>query len=351
MTHPLLARAEAGAFRRLMALPRPVMRVLAGRPVVLDGQTLDLETQWMLRLKQLTREKPVESLPIAEGRHRFDRQTTLVGGRSQSVGEVRDLDLPGGAGPVRARLYVPRSLAGVDAPAPLLVFFHGGGFIYGHLDSHDSTCRLLAERADVRVLSVDYRLAPEAVFPAAVDDCWAAYSWVVDHAGRFGADPERVGVAGDSAGGNLAAVVALRAAGARVPCSQQVLIYPMTNAHDPSASRSQFAEGFLLTRAFIDLADASHVPAGVDRRHPDVSVAYAERIPDDLAPAIIVTAGFDPLRDEGEAYARMLADAGVEVLLKRYPGLVHGFFNVAGVGRSQRAAVAEIAALVRSALH
>ena len=328
-----------------MALPRPVMRLVAGRPVVLDGQTLDVETQWLLRIRSLVREPSVERLPFPEARTLLDRQARLAGGRLP-VGEVRDLDVPGGDGPIGARLYVPR---GAATGTPLLVFLHGGGFMYGGLDSHDATCRLLAERAGVRVLAVDYRLAPEHPYPAAVDDAWAAYQWTVEHADRLGADPERIGVGGDSAGGCLSAIVARRAAEAGVPCALQLLVYPVADVVRPSESRRLFGDGFYLTSEFIDLADRTYV-RDADRRDPEVSIAFTEKIPDGLAPAIVVTAGFDPLRDEGEAWARTLADAGVDVTLRRYAGFVHGFFNVVGVGRTQRAAVAEIAALVKQRL-
>jgi acetyl esterase len=249
---------------------------------------------------------------------------------------------------MRARLYVP---TGSDAPDPLLVFVHGGGMIYGDLDSHDAVCRLLAERADTRVLALDYRLAPEHRYPAAVDDCWAGFQWAVEHAESLGADPDRVAVGGDSAGGMLSAVVARRAAEAGVPCVFQLLVYPATDFHEKSESRRAFAQGFYLTQEFMDLAEHSYLAPDDDRRDPSVSVMYAEKVPDDLAPALLVTAGFDPLRDEGEAYARLLAGAGVRVELRRHPGLIHGFLNMVGAGRSQRAAVAEIAAKLKAALH
>jgi len=348
MTHRVPVRAEAAAVRRLMALPAPVMRRLAGPPVVVDGQTLDLETQWMLRLEQLFREPAAESLSIDEGRRTIARQSFLVGG-SQPVGEVRDVDVPGGDGAMAARLYVPRSLVGT-AGSPMLVFMHGGGFMYGDLDTHDAVCRFLAERAGLRVLALDYRRAPEHPFPAAVSDCWSAYEWLVEHAGQFGADPDRLAVGGDSAGGCLAAVVALRAAAGGVPCRHQLLIYPVTDMKHPTASRRLFGEGFFLTREFMELATRAYL-GDSDMAHPDASPLLMEKVPDGLAPALVVTAGFDPLRDEGEAWARTLADAGVGVRLKRYPGFIHGFFSVVGVGRSQRAAVAEIAALLKAALH
>ena len=350
MALPVLSRVEAATFRRLIGLPRPLMRRLAGRPVVVDGQTLDLETQWMLRLKELAREAGVESLPIAQGRTALARQTALVGGR-QPIGEVRDIDVPGADGAMAARLYVPRSRIGDPSPSPLLVFMHGGGFIYGDLESHDPVCRVLAERADVRVLALDYRLCPEHRFPAAVDDCWTAYQWVAEHAEQLGADPDHLGVGGDSAGGCLATVVALRAAGAGVPCRHQLLVYPVTDLVNASESRKLFSSGFYLTQEFMDLATGSYLVSADERHHPDVSPALSEKVPDGLAPALVVTAGFDPLRDEGEAWARTLADAGVDVRLKRYAGFIHGFFCVVGVGRTQRAAVAEIAALLKAALH
>ncbi|MGN6129397.1 MAG: alpha/beta hydrolase [Nocardioidaceae bacterium] len=342
------SRAESAIFRALMGLPAPVVRRLAGRPVVLDGQVLDPETQLTLRLQRLLREPAAETLPVQQGRRAILRQSVLAGGR-QPIGEVRDLEVDGGDGPVRARLYVPRALVGARE-TPLLVFFHGGGMIFGDLDSHDAPCRLLAERAGTRVLAVDYRLAPEHRFPAAVEDCWAAYQWAVAHAGELGADPDRLAVGGDSAGGYLSAVVAIKAADAGLPLRFQLLVYPVTNMADPSESRRLFGRGFFLTTEFIELADANYLQ-GPDQRHdPLVSVAFTEKFPDGLAPAFVATAGFDPLRDEGEAYARTLADHGVAVEMKRYPGLIHGFFNVVGAGRANRAAVAEIAAKLKAAL-
>jgi acetyl esterase len=233
---------------------------------------------------------------------------------------------------------------------PMLVFFHGGGMIYGDLDTHDATCRMLAERADIRVLALEYRLAPEHRHPAAVEDCWAGFQWAVEHADELGADPHRVAVGGDSAGAYLAAVVAIKAAEAGVPCVFQLLVYPVTNHVDLSESRRKFGEGFYLTHAFMDLAVESYLAPTDDRADPMVSVQLTEKIPEGLAPALVVTAGFDPLRDEGEVYARTLADAGVSVELRRYPGFIHGFFNVVGVGRANRAAVAEIAAKLKAGI-
>jgi acetyl esterase len=337
----LLDRVEALAFRGAMALPRPVQRVLAGGRVVRDGQTLDPELQLALRLQRLVREPAAETLPLPEGRRAVLKQCALVGGR-QPVGAVRDLAV----GRVAGRLYVPE---GAAAPGPLLVFFHGGGWMYGDLDSHDPTCRFLAERAGVRVLAVDYRLAPEHPFPAAYDDCAAAYRWVVEHADSLGADPARLAVGGDSAGGTLAATVAVLAAREGLPLAFQLLIYPAADMRGGTESRGRFAEGFFLTKQFMDVAQEAYLPRPEDVTHPCASPVLAD-LPAGLAPAYVVTAGFDPLRDEGESYARKLADAGVELELRRFPHLIHGFFNMVGPGRAGRAANEEIAGRLRAAL-
>jgi acetyl esterase len=342
-------RIDAGVLAAVLRLPSRLQRVLAGRPVLRDGQTLDTETQLILRLQRITREPGLSGSTIADIRRDTDRQTRLAGGR-QPIGTVRDLEVPGADGPVGARLYTPRARVGCSEPAPLLFFMHGGGMVFGDLDSHDATCRLLAERADALVLAVDYRLAPEHPFPAAVEDCWAAFAYVAGHAATYGADPGRIAVGGDSAGGTLAAVTAIRAAEEGVPLRFQLLVYPATNLVDDSESRRLFGDGFLLTSEFIELAHSTYVTGAHRLDDPRVSVAFTERFPDGLAPALVVTAGFDPLRDEGEAYARQLADAGVRVELRRHPGQVHGFFNVVGVGRSSRAAVAETAAKLKAAL-
>lgn len=342
--------AEAVLLRAAMGLPERVQARLAGRPVVLDGQRLAPETQLMLRLQRLARLPGAETLPISQGRGAVVHHAGLAGGR-QPVGAVRDFKV----GDLPARLYTPSSVVeeGAKRPSrnllPLLVFFHGGGFMYGDLESHDAPCRLLAERAGVRVLAVDYRLGPEDPFPAAYDDALAAYGWAVDNAESLGCDPQRLAVGGDSAGGNLAAGVALEAARCGWPLAFQLLVYPATDCDRHTRSFDMFGEGFYLSREFMDLANECYIPAGHDLHDPRLSPLFAD-IPDGVAPAFVVTAGFDPLRDEGEAYARKLADAGVDVELKRYPDQIHGFFNIVGVGRRSPAAVAEIAAKLGGAL-
>ncbi|WP_245155043.1 alpha/beta hydrolase [Nocardioides sp. 1609] len=321
------------SLRAFMALPAPVQRVLAGRRVVLDGQTLAADTQLTLRLQSRT-VPAAESLPIPEGRVVVDRLSAVAGG-VQPIGAVRSLPVGGLPG----RLYTPTGASGL---MPVLVFFHGGGFMYGGLDSHDAVCRVLAEQAGVRVLAVDYRLAPEHPFPAAYDDAVAAYEWTIAHAASIGADPDRIAVGGDSAGGNLAAGVALHAARAGLPLAFQLLVYPATDATRDTRSYEMFGEGFFLSRRFMELATESYLPDAADHRDPRASPAFAEVLAG-TAPAYVATAGFDPLRDEGEAYARRLADAGVEVELRRFPDQIHSFFNVVAGARGSRAAIDEIA--------
>lgn len=337
------ARVQRSALRSLLRLPESVLRRIAGPPVVLDGQTLDLETQVVLRVMERLPDPPVESVPIPVGRKLLDASSVTVGG-DLPIGGTTDLDLDG----VPGRQYVPERLAG-DAARPTLVFLHGGGYIYGGLPSHDAVCRMLAEQAGVQVIAVDYRLAPEHPFPAGYDDAVVAFRHVVEHAAALGVDLERLGVGGDSAGGNLSAGVAIEAAHRGWPLALQVLIYPATDGLGRSQSRRTFAEGFFLTEAFMDLATDSYVPDPVERADPRVSPLFAD-LPSGLAPAQVITAGFDPLRDEGEAYAFHLIDAGVPTDLRRYPSLIHGFVNWVGVGSSSRGAAYEIADRIGLAL-
>jgi acetyl esterase len=247
---------------------------------------------------------------------------------------------------VRARHYAPAEFGG---PHPLLVYYHGGGFTYGDLDTHDGVCRLLCRHAGAHILAVDYRLAPEHRFPAAVEDARAALGWAHEHAGLLGADPGRVGVGGDSAGGNLAAVVSQLAArdGGPAPVLQ-LLIYPATDFTRRRRSRELFREGFLLTQAEMDWFDENYL--GAERTHaadPRASPLLAGEF-SGLAPAYVATAAFDPLRDEGEEYAAALRAAGTPAVLRRFPGFIHAFIASAGVSRRAREAVVEIAGATRA---
>lgn len=339
LVDPLLMPAKRTAFTTALNLPAPVQRRLVGKPVTYDGQTLAVDTQIMLALMKVSGEPDPSTLPIPKGRVALLRQSQLGGGR-QEIESVRELWAAG----LKARLYVPE---GASGNAPLLVFLHGGGFIFGDLDSHDAPCRLLASESGVKVLSIDYRLAPESPFPAAYDDSVAAFRWAVEHAAELGADPARIGVGGDSAGGNLAAGVALAVGEA---CAFQLLIYPVTQSEANTRSREDLSEGFYLTSDFIAAATDNYLPEGIDRRDPRHAPLYAEIPATGIAPAYVAIAGFDPLRDEGEAYAAKLDEAGVKVVHRRFADQIHGFLNVVGAGRTSRAAVVEIAQVLRDNL-
>jgi acetyl esterase len=315
---------------------------------VLDGQQLSTEIQLMLALRGLAREPKVEDLPLSEARSRLVHQSRLVGGR-QPVGAIRDLLVEGATGALAGRLYVPSSRVGAD-PVPTMLFLHGGGWVYGDLASHESACRHLAEQSGVQVLAVDYRCAPENPFPAAAEDAVAAYRWLVEHVDDLNADATRLAVGGDSAGGNLSAVVAIAAARERLPLAFQLLVYPATDFSEKTRSRHLFGEGFYLTETFMDQCTDWYLPAGNDRSDPRASPLLETDLPAGLAPAHVITAGFDPLRDEGEAYADLLAESGVRVTRVRYPSMIHGFFNIVGVGREARQYNREIAAALASAL-
>ena len=242
------------------------------------------------------------------------------------VGKVEDRTIPGAPGepPISVRVYWPR--AGGDR-LPLVVFFHGGGWVIGGLDSHDPLCRTLANEVGAVVVSVDYRLAPEHRFPAAAEDAYAATVWAHAHAAELGAVPSRLAVAGDSAGGNLAAVVSLMARDrGGPPLRLQVLIYPVTDCARDTPSYHDNAEGYFLTAAHMRWYEAQYLGAA-DGTQPYVSPMRARDL-SGLPPAYVVTAEFDPLRDEGEAYAQRLRDAGVAATVRRYDGMFHGFFSL-----------------------
>ena len=324
-------------------LPRWAARALAGRPIRIDGQELDVYVQVALRLERIM--GGFEPRPVAEAREIRRHEARIFSGPRIEVARVGDLELPGPAGTLRARLYVPE---GHRPPGPLVVYFHGGGHVIGDLDTHDQPCRFLAREIPAQVLAIEYRCGPEHPFPAAVDDALAGFRWACSEAEALGADPERIAVAGDSAGGNLAAVVARLAVrdGGPAPAFQ-ALIYPVTDYSRKRPSYALFAQGFFLTSEEMDWYRDQYFASAEERSDPRASPILA----DDLAglpPAHVVTAGFDPLRDEGEDYAARLRDAGVPVTMRRERDLVHGFINAVGLGgrpeEAGRAVAAEIAA-------
>jgi acetyl esterase len=338
----LLQLTQRAAVAVLQSLPDPVLRLLSGRPspTVIDGQTLEAEMQLTLTLLRLMRHRSLDTLSVAEARQEIRNTAKLAAGLADPVARLEQLEIPGPAGPIEARLYVPSSERRVR---PLLVYYHGGGWVVGDLDTHDGICRFLAREVDACVLAIDYRLAPEHKFPAAVDDAVAAFRWAACEASALGCDPAHVAVAGDSAGGNLSAVVSLvttREGGVRP--AAQLLIYPATDLVNRHPSYRLFADGFFLTAAEMDWYTAHYLPTAETGRDPRASPLLAPDLAG-LPPALVLTAGFDPLRDEGEAYAKRLNDAGVRVWLRRYPGLIHGFCNMTSISRTGRAAMLETA--------
>ena len=358
---PLRDRLRHRAARALGHLPPALQLRLSGEPpVAVDGLTLDPQLQ-LLRALARRRGAPGLVEPTVEaGRLRYRREMQALAGPPVPVGAVHELTIPGAAGPLAARHYAPPRAAG-DAPAPLLVWLHGGGFVIGDLETHDLPCRLLCRDAGQHVLSVAYRLAPEHPFPAGLDDACVALRWARAHAAALGADPARVTIGGDSAGGTLATVAARLAARAGEPPLAQLLVYPAVDVapgvagdgRAPRPSERLFAEGFFLSMR-DRLAFGRHYvgrdPAARGLTRPDDPRIAPLRAPDlgGLPPALVVTAGFDVLRDEGEAYAAALAAAGTPARLLRVAAFGHGFLHVAGVSRAAREAMRDVAAAWRA---
>jgi acetyl esterase len=268
-----------------------------------------------------------------------------LAGPPESVAKVEDRTVPGPAGEIPVRVYTPEG----SGPFPVLVYFHGGGWVIGNIETVDAPLRALTNRVGCVIVSVDYRLAPEHKFPAAADDSYAATRYVAEHAAEFGADPARVAVGGDSAGGNLAAVVAQMARDrGGPPLVFQLLIYPVTQHAYDTASYAENGDGYLLTRAAMVWFWDLYLPDEAAGRDPAASPQRAASLRG-LAPAFVITAEFDPLRDEGEAYAARLRDEGVAVDARRYDGMIHGFFQMAGVMDQSRQVLDDAAAALRSA--
>lgn len=265
----------------------------------------------------------------------------------EPVARAENRSIPGPAGPIPVRVYAAEGLA---TPAPALVYFHGGGWVIGSLESHDSFCRALANRSGAIVVSVEYRLAPEARYPAAAEDCYAVTRWVADHGAELGVDATRLAIGGDSAGGNLAAAVALMARDRKGPALRhQLLIYPVTDADFETASYRDNADGYLLTRGDMQWFWNHYVPDSRQRRDPYAAPLRAADLAG-LPPATVQTAEYDPLRDEGEAYAKRLRAAGVTTTLTRYDGQIHGFAAMFEIFDAGKRALEESSAALRKAL-
>ena len=287
---------------------------------------------------------PLSEQGVEGARRTHADQTRLVAGPPEPVAEVSEHAVDGPGGPIPVRVYRPET----EERPGAIAYFHGGGWVVGTLDTYDPLARALANAAGAVVASVGYRLAPENPFPAAVNDCWAAVNWLADHAVQLGADPDRLAVGGDSAGGNLATVVARRARDAFVPeLRHQLMVYPALDPTTSSASYRELAEGYLLNAA--DMRWYWHQYLGcADPELPDLAPAWADV--GGLPPATIVTAEYDPLRDEGEDYAHRLEHAEVPVALHRFAGVTHGFFRWRAVTPAASEAMAIVGTALRDAL-
>ncbi|WP_409300905.1 alpha/beta hydrolase fold domain-containing protein [Peribacillus sp. SCS-155] len=276
-------------------------------------------------LENLLPQVPEGYAPTLEDvRSRFN---TVPAGSVEQVKEVYDQVICGPGGDLPVRIYIPEG----DGPFPVVVFFHGGGFVSGSIESHDPVCRSIVKASKHLLISVEYRLAPENPFPAAVYDCYAATKWAYEHADDINGDKNKVSVAGDSAGGNLAAVVSIMAKEEReFKVHRQVLLYPATDHYHPKKYKSyvENESGYFLTASSMSFFSKMYVlNANTEEKRYYLAPITAPDL-GGLPPALIITAEYDPLRDEGEAYGEKLKEAGVEVDIKRYDGLIHGFFNL-----------------------
>ncbi len=284
---------------------------------------------------------PLESMTPSDARQAAIEGLKPVSGEEEPVARVENLRIPGPAGEIPIRVFTPVGAG----PFPALVYFHGGGWVLCDLDTHDKVCRAIARAGSAVVVAVDYRLAPEHKFPAAVDDAHAATRWVAANADRLAIDPRRIAVGGDSAGGNLAAVMALRSR----DLALQVLVYPVTNlASFDTGSYREFAEGYYLSKSEMEWFRHCYLGRVEDGLSPDASPLLAEDLRG-VAPALVITAECDVLRDEGEAYAERLRSAGVPVTCTRYAGMIHPFFSMSGAIGDGRRAIQQVAEAIRRA--
>ncbi|SIN91048.1 acetyl esterase [Singulisphaera sp. GP187] len=305
---------------------------------------LDPQAQEFLERLRRSRMPSLERLPLPLARTAFATTIPLAGPREE-VASVEDRPIPGN---LTVRIYTPNAPK-ENGPRPALVYFHGGGWVVGSLDTVDNPCRQLANAAGCTVISVAYRLAPEHKFPIPVEDCYLATRYVAEHAAEFHVDPAKIAVGGDSAGGNLAAAVTMLARDRGGPAlAFQLLIYPATDAALDTPSHREFAKGFMLTRSEIQWFMRHYLVRPEEGGNPLVSILKAKTLRG-LPPACVITAEFDPLRDEGEAYAARLREFSVPVDSRRFDGMIHGFFQMSGIMDQGKTAIQHAANALKAA--
>jgi acetyl esterase len=310
---------------------------------------MPLDPQIEALLEQMAAMESVDYREVTpEGLRQTMKMIAAADGVPETVDAADDARADGPAGAIPIRVYRPAGAG--TAPLPILVWYHGGGWVIGDLDTADTTCRKLANRSGALVVSVDYRLAPEHPAPASAEDCWAALCWVARAATEWGGDASRIAVGGDSAGGNLSALLAVRARDNGGPALRyQLLVYPVTDLTMSYPSHAENGDGYMLTNEATAWFLGHYLGPDDDPKHPSLSPLHADDL-SGVAPAFIITAEFDPLRDEGEAYAARLRDSGVPVDLRRYDGMIHGFFQMGAVTPVADSAVTDAASRVRAAL-
>ena len=308
------------------------------RAVPLDPQLQAIRDQ-----RERDNAPPLYAMSLTEARAADLASIRQSGGRPEPVHEVANLTITGPSGELPVRLYRPTG----ERPLPTLLYFFGGGWVLGSIDTADGVSRRLANSSGALVAVVGYRLAPEHPFPAAIDDCYATVRWVAGHADEIGADPARLAVGGDSAGANLAAGVTLRSRADGPALVGQLLVYPNTDQLADDASMRAADDPFLFNRHSVAWYRRHYLADPGDAANPLASPLRASSLAG-LPPALVITAEYDPLRDQGEAYARRLAGDGVQVELSRYPGMAHGFFTMAGAVDASRAAIAQAASRLRA---
>jgi acetyl esterase len=309
---------------------------------------LDPQVEFVLGLVEKADLPEFWELSPEQARELFEATVPKLDAAPQDVFRWEQQNIPGPNGEIPVRTYVPRE-PGEEEWLPILVFFHGGGFVIGGLDSYDSLCRNIANRADCIVVSVDYRLAPEHKFPAAPEDCYAALCWVAENAFDLDGDPDRIALAGDSAGGNLTAVTALRARDEGGPALVlHMPLYPVIGPEPETGSHHEFAEGYLLTRRNLLWFYDHYFRSDADKQDVRFSPLVAKDL-SGMPPALVVVAGFDPLRDEGMAYAEALRAAGNQVTLTNYEGMIHGFLSMSDVLDQANVCLDECAAALKAA--
>ncbi len=348
----IVRELQGKATNLALRVPISWVNILAGPPVSVDGRTLDGRSQWLLQLLARNGQPPVEQTSVVEARASYDAFMLEMGGSRVPIGELVDRTIAGhsskgGAGRIRVRIYRPAGT--VARLLPAILYFHGGGWVMGGLEGYDLVCRYISARSGCAVVAVDYRLAPEHKFPAAIEDAVAAFRWLSADAVSLGIDPARIVVAGDSAGGNIAAVAAqLLREEPRPPCLQW-LMFPATNLAFDSPSYRSCGEGFFVTRAAMEWFRGHYLNNPAEIEDPRASPLHAADLAG-VAPALIFTNGIDPLRDEGHAYADRLTAAGVKTFHREFDSLIHGFIGMRGAIQAAARAMDDMVAGLRHEL-